>query len=66
MGLSGQTRSLVPSVAWGIVAAVVGLAWWWGFRRWRHPATWLIGVLPFLVALFPFCVFLELALPAGY
>ncbi len=65
-GLSGQTRSLVPSVVWGIVAAIVGIAWWWGFRRWRHPATWLIGALPFLIALFPFYVFLERALPAGY
>jgi sortase A len=65
-GLSGQTRSLVPSVIWGIFAAIVGLAWWWGFRRWRHPLTWVVGVLPFLVALFPFYVYLERALPAGY
>jgi sortase A len=65
-GLSGQTRSLVPSVTWGIIAALVGLGWWWTFRRWRHPLTWLTGVLPFLVALFPFYVYLERALPAGY
>lgn len=65
-GLSGQTRSFEPTIVWGIVAAVIGLAWWWTFRRWRHPATWLIGVVPFVVALFPFYVFLERALPAGY
>ena len=65
-GLSGQTRSTLPSVLWGIVAALVGAAWWWAFRRWRHPATWVVGVLPFLVALFPFYVYLERALPAGY
>ena len=65
-GLSGQTRSLLPSVAFGILAALVGLAWWWSFRRWRHPFTWLIGVTPFLVALIPFYVYLERALPAGY
>jgi len=65
-GLSGQTRSLVPSVVWGIIAALVGLGWWWTFRRWRHPLIWLTGVLPFLVALFPFYVYLERALPAGY
>jgi sortase A len=65
-GLSGQTRSLEPSVVWGIIAALVGLGWWWTFRRWRHPYTWLIGVLPFLIALFPFYVYLERALPAGY
>jgi len=65
-GLSGQQRSLAPSVVWGIVAALVGLAWWWAFRRWRHPTTWLVGVVPFLIALFPFYVYLERALPAGY
>jgi sortase A len=65
-GLSGQTRSLAPSIFWGIIAAIVGLGWWWGFRRWRHPLTWLVGLVPFLVALFPFYVYLERALPAGY
>lgn len=65
-GLSGQTRSYAPSIFFGIIAALVGLVWWWGFRRWRHPLTWIIGVLPFLVALFPFYVYLERVLPAGY
>ena len=65
-GLSGQQRSLKPSVVWGIIVALVGLTWWWAFRRWRHPRTWLVGVLPFLVALFPFYVYLERALPSGY
>jgi sortase A len=65
-GLSGQQRSLKPSVVWGIIAALVGIMWWWAFRRWRHPRTWLLGVLPFLVALFPFYVYLERALPSGY
>jgi sortase A len=64
--LSGQTKSLAPSVFFGFIAAVVGLAWWWAFRRWRIPRTWLIGVLFFLVALFPFYVYLERALPSGY
>jgi sortase A len=65
-GLSGQQRSLKPSVVWGILVALVGLTWWWAFRRWRHPRTWLLGVLPFLVLLFPFYVYLERALPSGY
>jgi sortase A len=65
-GLSGQSLSKLPAIEWGIIAALVGLAWWWAFRRWRHPATWIIGVIPFLVALFPFYVYLERALPAGY
>jgi len=47
--------------------ALIGLAWWWDVSGvGRHPATWIIGVLPFLVALFPFYVVLERALPAGY
>lgn len=65
-GLTGQERSLVPSIVWGLLAAAVGLGWWWTFRRWRHPLTWVVGVLPFLVALFPFYVYLERALPSGY
>jgi sortase A len=64
--LEGQANSLKPAVAWGIVAAIVGAAWWYAFRRLRHPFTWLIGLVPFLVALFPFFVYLERALPAGY
>jgi sortase A len=65
-GLSGQHRSISPAILWGIIAALVGLGWWWLFRRWRHPLTWVLGVIPFLFALFPFYVYLERALPAGY
>jgi sortase A len=65
-GLSGQQRSLAPSILWGIIVAVLGLAWWWAFRRWRHPRTWMLGVVPFVIALFPFYVYLERALPSGY
>jgi sortase A len=65
-GLSGQQRSLQPSIGWGILAAAIGLLWWWAFRRWRHPATWIAGVVPFLAVLFVFYVYLEQALPAGY
>jgi len=65
-GLSGQQRSLTPSILWGIIVAIVGLAWWWSYRRWRLPRTLLLGVVPFVVVLFPFYVYLERALPAGY
>jgi sortase A len=64
-GLEGEEKSLGPAYGWGAVAAVVGLAWWWVFRRWPHPLTWLAGVLPFLVVLFVFYTFLERVLPAG-
>ena len=65
-GLSGQQRSLTPAVRWGLAALLVGLAWWWAFRRWRHPLTWVAGVIPFLAVLFAFYVYFEQALPAGY
>lgn len=65
-GLSGQQRSLTPAVRWGIAVLLIGLAWWWAFRRWRHPITWVGGVIPFLAVLFAFYVYFEQALPNGY
>jgi sortase A len=65
-GLDGETKPLGPAYGWGIIAAIVGLLWWWGFRRWPHPATWIAGLLPFIVVLFGFYYFLERVLPAGY
>jgi sortase A len=64
--LEGQSNSVAPSVLWGFIVAVVGGLWWWAFRRYRHPFTWLIGLVPFFVVLFPFYVYLERALPNGY
>jgi sortase A len=64
-GLEGEQKSLGLTYQWGAIAAVVGLAWWWFFRRWRHPLTWVVGVIPFLAVLFGFFVYLERALPAG-
>jgi sortase A len=64
--LEGQANSVVPSVVWGFVVAIIGGIWWFAFRRWRHPATWLIGLLPFIPVLFVFYVYLERALPNGY
>jgi sortase A len=65
-GLSGQQRSATPAVRWGLAVLLVGLAWWWAFRRWRHPITWVVGVIPFIAVLFAFYVYFEQALPAGY
>jgi sortase A len=64
--LKGQANSIKPSVFLGLVVAIVGGLWWWAFRRWRHPLTWVVGVVPFLLVLFPFYVYLQRALPAGY
>jgi sortase A len=65
-GLDSETKPLGPAYGWGAIVAVIGIAWWWVFRRWRHPLTWVAGVLPFLVVLFGFYYFLERVLPAGY
>ena len=64
--LSGDTSSRVPSVVWGVVTLLVGALWWWLYRRWRHPATWLAGVAPFLIVLFVFYVYFERLLPANF
>jgi sortase A len=63
--LSSESQSVPPAILWGIIAAVVGALWWWGFRRWRHPAMWVAGLIPFLAVLFGFYVYLERAIPQG-
>ena len=65
-GLEGQSNSVVPSVIFGLIVLGVGLLWWWAFRHWRHPLTWVAGLIPFLIVLVPFYVYLERALPNGY
>jgi sortase A len=65
-GLSGDISSRAPTLFWGLVTLVVGALWWWAFRRYRHPLTWFTGVLPFLLVLFAFYVYLERLLPANY
>jgi sortase A len=65
-GLQGDPAGRGITVAWGVAVAAVGLAWWWVFRRWRLPATWVAGALPFLAVLTVFYYHLERLLPAGY
>ncbi|MDQ1518956.1 MAG: sortase [Actinomycetota bacterium] len=65
-GLSGDISSRIPALLTGILALLVGMLWWWAFRRYRHPITWFTGVVPFLMVLFVFYVYLERMLPAGY
>ena len=64
--LSGDTSSRLPSFFWGFITVLFGAVWWWFYRRWRHPATWLAGVLPFLIVLFVFHVYFERLLPANF
>jgi sortase A len=65
-GLEGDISKRGPTILTGTLVAIVGLLWWWAFRRYRHPVTWFAGVVPFLAFLFVFYVFLERLLPAGY
>ncbi len=65
-GLSGNISSRAPTLLWGFIAAFVGAAWWWAFRRYRLLGTWIIGVVPFLAVLFVFYVYLERLLPANF
>jgi sortase A len=65
-GLAGDPTSRGPAVAWAAITAIVGLLWWWAYRRYRHWLTWLVGLMPFAVVLFGAYYFLERTLPAGY
>jgi sortase A len=64
-GLSSG-KSKLPTILWGIAAALVGLGWWWAVRRRRHWTTYVLGGIPFLVFLFFFYAHLELLLPANF
>lgn len=64
--LSGDPASAPPAFAWGVATLAVGLLWWWAYRRWRHPLAWFAGVVPFLVVLAGFYVYLERLLPSSY
>jgi sortase A len=63
---AGDPAARVPAGAWGIGALLLGMAWWWAYRRWRHPATWMAGVVPFLAVVSVSFFYLERALPSGY
>jgi sortase A len=65
-GLSGEEGSKLPAVVAGLIAALIGLAWWLFFHRHPRWTTWIIGAIPFAVALFFFYSFLERLLPANY
>lgn len=64
--LSGHSGSKLPVVLAGLVVALIGGAWWFAFHRRPRWTTWIIGVVPFAVALSVFYYFLERALPANY
>jgi sortase A len=65
-GLSGGDESRTPVVISGLIAAVVGGLWWLLFHRHPRWTTFLLGLIPFLVALFVFYTYLERVLPNNY
>jgi sortase A len=65
-GLSGDSGSSLPTVLTGLIAALVGGLFWLGFHRHPRWTTWLIGAVPFAVALFFFFSYLERVLPSNY
>jgi sortase A len=65
-GLSGQSDSKWPTVIAGLIALLVGLWWWWLFHRHPRWTSWVIGAIPFAIALFVFYALLERVLPANY
>jgi sortase A len=65
-GLSGESSSKLPTVLSGVVVAAIGGLWWLFFHRHPRWTNWVLGVIPFGVALFFFFTFLERVLPANY
>jgi sortase A len=64
--LSGDTGPITPTIVAGIILAIVGGLWWLLFHRHPRWTTWLIGVVPFAVALAVFFYLFERVLPANY
>lgn len=65
-GLSGDTGSRLPTILTGLLVALIGATWWLVFHRHPRWTNWIIGAIPFAVALFFFFSYLELVLPANY
>jgi len=65
-GLSGEEGSKLPALLSGLIVLLIGALWWLFFHRHPRWTTWIIGAIPFALALFVFYSFLERVLPANY
>jgi sortase A len=65
-GLSGEKGSKLPTLLSGLIVLLIGALWWLLFHRHPRWTTWIIGAIPFALALFVFYSFLERVLPANY
>lgn len=64
--LSGDSGSWSPALITGFIVLLIGALWWLAFHRHPHWTAWLVGALPFVVALFFFYSYLERLVPANY
>lgn len=64
-GLSGERRTIMPAVLWGLVAAAVFIAAWLVGRRWRKWPAYVAATPVFLVILFIFFENFSRLLPAN-
>jgi sortase A len=64
--LSGNSGSLAPTLVAGLIVLLIGALWWLAYHRHPRWTAWLVGALPFGVALFFFYSYLERLLPANY
>lgn len=65
-GLSGEASSKVPTILAGVIVLLIGALWWLFFHRHPRWTNWLIGAVPFGIALFVFFSYLERLLPSNY
>ena len=65
-GLSGEEGSKLPTLLSALIVLLIGALWWLFFHRHPRWTTWIIGAIPFALALFVFYSFLERVLPANY
>jgi sortase A len=64
-GLSGERRTIVPTVQWGVIAAAVALAAYLAGRFWRKWPSYVLATPVFLVVLFVFFENISRVLPAN-
>ena len=57
---------MVPTVVWGFIVLIVGCCGGGRSAAGVTRSRGSLGVIPFLIVLFPFYVYLERALPNGY
>jgi sortase A len=64
--LSDDSGSIVPTLFAGLLLALIGALWWLVFHRHPRWTTWLIGAVPFAIALSVFYYLFERVLPSNY